>query len=346
MTIEVLNPLADKRWDDLVACHPRASVFHERGWLEALARTYGYEPFVLTSTPAGGPLKDGLVVCLVSSWMTGNRLVSLPFSDHCDPLTGDADDPQGFVKCLRTECDDRRARYVELRPLGETLGSDHALRPAASYWFHELDIRPSLEEIFERFHKNSFQRKILRAEREQLSYEAGRSQRLLDEFYKLLLTTRRRHQLLPQPRIWFRNLVQFMGDKLEIRVARKDDTPIAAILTLRHGPTAVYKYGCSDEGFHNLGGMPLLFWRMIEESKALGAQKIDFGRTDLDNGGLLAFKDRFGTSRKLLTYYRYNRTENGRVASLSDSPGLRQFFSILPETISSTAGRILYRHLG
>ena len=43
--------LSDSRWDELVSRHPRASVFHERGWLEALVRTYGYEPFVLTSTP-------------------------------------------------------------------------------------------------------------------------------------------------------------------------------------------------------------------------------------------------------------------------------------------------------
>jgi len=48
--------------------------------------------------------------------------------------------------------------------------------------------------------------------------------------------------------------------------------------------------------------MPFLFWRLIEESKASGAERINFGRSDLDNDGLITFKDRVGARRKLLSY--------------------------------------------
>ncbi|MGC1628409.1 MAG: hypothetical protein WA735_16235, partial [Candidatus Acidiferrales bacterium] len=58
--IHTLNPLEDSRWDDLVARHPRASAFHQRGWLQALARTYGYEPVVLTTSSPIAELKNGL----------------------------------------------------------------------------------------------------------------------------------------------------------------------------------------------------------------------------------------------------------------------------------------------
>ncbi len=265
MRIHVLDPLLDSRWDEFVGRHPNASVFHDRGWLEALARTYGYELY---------------------------------------------------------------------------------LQPDRSYWFHELDLSPSLDQMFGQLHKNSFQRKVQRAEREGLSYESGRSEQLINEFYRLLMRTRRRQQLLPQPRAWFKNLLECMRDKLRIRVARKDGTPVAAILTMHHGSSAVYKYGCSDEKFHNLGGMPFLFWKLVEESKASGAEKIDLGRTDLTNDGLIAFKDRLGASKRLLTYCRYAKTAKQGVAALSDSQALRQFFSLLPETVCSAAGRILYRHLG
>ena len=87
----VLDPLTDSRWDDLLDRHPRASVFHSRGWLEALKRTYGYEPIVLTTT-GQGPLANGLVLCRVRTWLS-RRLVSLPFSDHCDPLVDAARRP-------------------------------------------------------------------------------------------------------------------------------------------------------------------------------------------------------------------------------------------------------------
>ena len=346
MKIHVLDPLMDSRWDDFVAAHPKASVFHDRGWLEALARTYGYELYALTSAPFGQPLENGIVVCRVSSWITGARLVSLPFSDHCEPLLNERDEAEEFIHWMQDACDLQKWKYVEIRPLSAPYRAGNGLQPSQSYWFHELDLTPAAGHIFENMHKSSIQRKIHRAERECLSCEVGRSEQLMDEFYGLLLKTRRRHRLLPQPRMWFRNLLECMRDKLQIRIARKNGAPVAALLTLRHEATVVYKYGCSDEKFHQLGGMPFLFWRLIEESKASGVEKIDLGRTDLDNEGLITFKDRLGANKKLLTYYRYAKTKKQRAMSISDSQALRQFFAFLPKTVCSAAGRILYRHLG
>jgi len=344
--IQVINPLLDKRWDELVARHPKASVFHERGWLEGLARTYGYEPWVLTTAAAGEPLEDGIALCRISSWVTGTRLVSLPFSDHCEPLLGDIGDLPNFMNWFRAGGAVGSFDYVELRPLSVADRLSYGLQPNCSYWYHELDLTPRLEQIFQRMHNNSFKRKVRRAEREGLSYESGRSKELLDEFYRLLRITRRRHQLPPQPRAWFRNLLESMGETCQIRLTRKDGVAVAAMLTLRHRSCIVYKYGCSDEKFHSLGGMPFLFWRLIEESKAAGSEKIDLGRTELNNDGLITFKDRLGTSRKLLTYCRYTNKPARGGANLFESPRLRKFVSCLPKTISSAAGRVLYRHIG
>jgi GNAT acetyltransferase-like protein len=330
----------------LAARHPSASVFHSRGWLEALARTYNYEMYVLTSAPFDQPLENGIVVCRVSSWITGARLVSLPFSDHCEPLLHESDEAEQFIHWMQDVCDLQHWKYVELRPQSPPNRGGDGLRPSHSYWFHELDLSPGLNQLFRGLHKNSFQRKVQRAEREGLTYEAGRSETLMEEFYHLLMRTRRRQQLLPQPRAWFKNLLECMKGALQIRVARKNGSPIAAMLTLQHGSSVVYKYGCSDENFHALGGMPFLFWKLIEESKASGAEKIDLGRTDLNNEGLIDFKDRLGASKKLLTYYRYTKTAKRGVTALSDSRVLRQFFAFLPRTVCSAAGRVLYRHLG
>lgn len=346
MKIHVLDPLLDNRWDELVRWHPSASVFHTRGWLETLSRTYGYETYALTSAPFDQPLENGIVVCRVSSWITGARLVSLPFSDHCEPLLHESDEAEEFIHWMQDACDLQQWRYVEQRPLSIACHSGNGLHPSQSYWFHELDLTPNLDQLFRQLHKNSFQRKVLRAEREELTCEVGRSEHLMDDFYGLLIRTRRRQQLLPQPRAWFKNLLECMQDALEIRVARQKGTPVAAMLTLRHGVSVVYKYGCSDEKFHALGGMPFLFWKLIEESKASGAERIDLGRTDLNNEGLIAFKDRLGASKRPLTYYRYTKTSKRGIAGLSDSQALRQFFAFLPRTVCSAAGRVLYRHLG
>ena len=345
VTLHTLDPLSDDRWDNLVARHARASVFHQRGWLQALDRTYGYKPFVLTSAPPGEPLQDGMVLCRASSWITGTRIVSLPFSDHCEPLLDDASEPWEFMNFLRVQCDRHRWKYVEIRSSCAEQGAGYALPNSISHWFHELDITPSLEQLFTQLHSSCFQRKIHKAERERLSYEAGRSEQIVSAFYRLLVATRKRHGLPPQPQQWFEHLVDCMGDNIQIRLARKDGVPIAAVLTLQHRSSVAYKYACSDARFHNLGGMPFLIWQLIGESKASGAQRIDFGRSDLDNHGLISFKDRLGAIRSPLIYQRYGSGKESN-ASMRWKPLRRWSFSKLPNTALSFAGRIMYRHIG
>lgn len=158
--------------------------------------------------------------------------------------------------------------------------------------------------------------------------------------------TRRRQLLLPQPRAWFENLVKCMGEKLQISIARKSGTTIAAMITLRQGDSVVYKYGCSDGRFHNIGGMPFLFWKLIEESKRTGAAQIDLGRCDLDNEGLAVFKDRLGARKTELTYYRYTNSEAAATLTPGNSHRLRGLSAVLPDSVLTAAGRLLYRHLG
>jgi CelD/BcsL family acetyltransferase involved in cellulose biosynthesis len=346
MHIYNLDPLLDGRWADLAASHPKASVFHQPGWLKALAKTYGYRPVALTSAEPGAQLKDGFVFCEVTSWITGNRLVSLPFTDHTEPLFDGPDALCEVTEWVRSECHERKWRYVELRPLSGNLWSDDFLAESQSFWLHTLDLTPSLEHLFRKLHKSCLQRRIRHAERQSLSYEKSSSERSLHEFYELLIMTRRRYQVLPQPRSWFTNLIECMAPQAEIRLARKDGKAIAAILTLRHRETVVYKYGCSDDAFHHLAAMPYLFWKLIEESKSEGAEQIDFGRTDIDNCGLIRFKDRFGTIRRPLNYFRYAERQGGRSAGALDLPGTRALCSALPDALSSRAGQLVYRHIG
>jgi CelD/BcsL family acetyltransferase involved in cellulose biosynthesis len=342
--IYVTNPLSDRRWDDLVERHPRASAFHQRGWLQALAQTYGYEPFVLTTTPPGERLQNGVVLCRVFSWLTGNRLVSLPFADHCEPLLEQAEDFGEFANWLRAECDQQALRYVELRPRIPT--NYFGLEPGQSYYLHDLDLTRSTEQLFRNLHKDSIQRKVRRAEKENLSCDTGCSARHVEEFCRLLLMTRRRHHLFPQPRSWFSNLVMCLGEGIQIRLAKKNGAAVAAMLTLRHGSSVIYKYGCSDEKFHRLGGMPFLFWRLIEESKAAGAEEIDFGRSDARNRGLVVFKDKLGAAKRRLTYYCYTNPE--RIVTHLDIRLAQRVVSILPlpDVVLTTSGRLLYKHLG
>jgi CelD/BcsL family acetyltransferase involved in cellulose biosynthesis len=346
MQLFTLDPLSDNRWSDLVASHPHASIFHTPGWLRALSKTYSYRPLVLTSSPPQKPLSDGIPFCEIQSWVTGSRLVSLPFADHAEPLlseSGAALEPQEWV---RTACGQNGWRYVEIRPISNRSDWSDALESSQTFWLHTLSLAPAIEQLYGNLHRDCIRRRIQHAKREHLEYERGASSRLLQEFYDLLIITRKRHKLFPQPQSWFRNLISALSPNAEIRVARKAGIPVAAILTLRFRDTVVYKYGCSNHRFHHLAGMPFLFWQLIEESKSEGATQIDFGRTEPDNEGLLEFKDRLGTARTKISYLRHYQCVKARTVQLSPPTAVGKLFAILPGALSSAMGRLVYRHLG
>jgi hypothetical protein len=92
--------------------------------------------------------------------------------------------------------------------------------------------------------------------------------------------------------------------------------------------------------------MPFLFWKLIEESKAEGAEEIDFGRTDIENNGLIRFKDSLGTARRMLNYYRYPEGAKQSASGALNLRAIRSLFAVLPDALSSRLGRMTYRHIG
>jgi CelD/BcsL family acetyltransferase involved in cellulose biosynthesis len=345
VAIYSLDPIVDPRWSEFVDRHASASIVHTPEWLCALKRTYGYRPVVYTTSAPGSTLTNGAVLCRVSSWLTGRRWVSLPFTDHCELLVDSREREAEILEALHQAGSRERLRYIELRALGLQQPENSDWKVEATYCLHVLDLQPSLDDIFRATHKTAVQQAIRRAEREQLEYSDGRSEALLDEFYRLLLLTRRRHNLPPQPIQWFRNLIVSVGDRLKIRVASKDGKTVASILTFQWGDTIHYKYGCSDAQFHNLGGIAMLLWKTIQEGKASGARGLDFGRSDLDNPGLITFKDRWGAKQSVLSYVRHSRQPAKHAGAGRGARLAQQVFARMPDEMLVAAGRLLYRHI-
>ena len=90
MECQVVDPLRHAEWDALLTAHRDCSVFHTSGWARVLHDTYGYAPhYFMVSDGAHASVLVPMME--VSSWLTGRRAVSLPFSDYCTPLAPDAE---------------------------------------------------------------------------------------------------------------------------------------------------------------------------------------------------------------------------------------------------------------
>lgn len=337
------DPCLDDRWSRFIGAQADASIFHSVGWLRALKETYHYQPIVFTTAPERTELQDGAVFCRISTWLSGRRLVSIPFSDHAAIFAGRNGFLGALYALLREELHNGSYKYVELRPPNSL--SNCLLGKTDQYYWHRLSLDKDIDVIYRSFHKDCVQRKVRRAEREGLEYSEGQSEKQLQQFYRLMLITHRRHGIPPQPIEWFRNLLEFLGDAAEIRVASKNGVPVAAIITLTNNHRMVYKYGCSDSEHHKLGGMVFLFWQAIQDAKAAGLTELDLGRSDFENAGLISFKEHLGASRNLLQYW-------GLPAGMRPDQNrwhlraVRAVFEHIPTAILPMTGRLLYRHMG
>ena len=243
----------------------------------------------------------------------------------------------------------RECQYLEIRPTDGLFGEASAeigLQPIGHYFHHVVNLAPSVDEIFKGFDKDSVQRRVKRADQAGLVEKCGNSRELLKEFYGLFVLTRGRHHLPPPPLVWFENLLQAQGSALEIRVAYKDSVPIAAILLMRFRDISYFKYGCSDTAFKKFGATPWLLWKAIAAAKNSGALEFDLGRTDNDNAGLLAFKNKWVPDYRRLLYWRFPASAASGTNESWKLKMAKRFFSHLPQPLLVMSGRLVYRHIG
>ena len=285
--------------------------------------------------------------CKVRNWFGRPRLVSLPFSDHAAPLISNQDKMHELLVYLAEETVEGAWSSIELRPPYELNGPAESYGDGQAFVLHTLDLEPSLEKLFQGLNKDSTQRKILKARRQGMKYDEGRSERHLREFFRLCVMTRRRKALPPPPFEWFRNLLRCVGENAKIRIAKTSKGELAgALLTLHFKETALFKYGCSDARFHKLGTMPFLLWKAIEDAKSSGAKQFDFGRSEIENAGLIRFKDHFGAVRCNFSHKVYPATAWEPGADSWKLEVAKKLFAHLPDRALVAAGKFLYPHIG
>ena len=84
-TKHIISP-QDNRWMTFVRQSSSANIFHHPAWSQLLVDCYNYYPFVIAIFNGDGELHAGLPIMHINSRITGQRWVSLPFSDYCRPL--------------------------------------------------------------------------------------------------------------------------------------------------------------------------------------------------------------------------------------------------------------------
>jgi CelD/BcsL family acetyltransferase involved in cellulose biosynthesis len=340
-----VDPHTDRIWHRLVT-EKGSSVFHSLEWMRVLTDTYGLQVGAYVVLDAAGEPKAGIPYCRISD-ILGERIVTLPFSDYCDPLVDDPEDWDSliatlagegypfFIRCLRSDLALKDERFTLMKQ---------------AKW-HGLDSRPDLDMIW-RTLDDSARRAIRKAQREGIVVYITQEERALREFYEMHLSVRKyKYRLLAQPYRMFENIWRhFIAEQRGfLMVAASRRGIIGGVIFLQWRNALYYKFNASV--LTELSHRPndLLIWEGIKFAKRNGYSELDFGLSACDQEGLVRYKRKFATEERTIyflasaqegeTAHRQKRARNLLVQ-------LTDLFTdeSLPDGVTEKAGEVLYKY--
>lgn len=346
MTLSVINPDYDKRWDQFVESHPEGSIFHHSTWKRVLQESFGYVPFyVAMENPNDGRVEGILPFMRVKSQLTGTRLVSLPFTSYCTRLFPEAMLEKAVIFAYENYPD---TAYLELKLFNYLEKKPELLEIQSEYVTHILNLDARLEDLYKSFHNTSICQRIRKGNKSGIRFKMADNEEGLKAFFRLHAKVRKRHGLPPHPYKFFLNMLKILAPRniMCIPLIEYGGTIVAGAIVLKFKDTFHFEYSAFDRQYAHISPNQFMIWEIIKLAQAEGARHFDFGRSAPDNKSLIEFKKRWGAEQHELHYYYYPKAKRVNTESGVKKYMLSRFNSLLPPCLLRLEGEILYPHIG
>lgn len=353
MKLEIINPATDPRWDRFVQAHPYGQIGHLAGWCKALEKSFRHIKghYLVLLEGSGQNIAAGLPLYEVKSYLTGCRLVSIPFTTLCDLLATSSEEAQLLLDHVSEMIATRRCGYAEIRCLNSgALIEDASFGKQEYYVNHFLRLDAPLEKIQKSFHRTCIVQRIRRAEKSGMVLKKGAGLKDLADFYAVYVDARKRIKRPPLP---FRFLQAIWDefahkDQVGLLSAQKNGETLAGIIFFKFGKRVTIEFAASVESAWNISPNHLLFWEAIKMAHAEGYEIVDFGRTAPNNLSLMDFKRRWGAQTMTMPYFYLPGQMAPNMAERETSLQHRVIqtaCSYLPNSVLPLVGNFCYRHL-
>jgi len=341
LDLAVIDARDETRWRD-IARHRFGSLFSSPQWINAVGKTYDFVMNASVRTN-GGRIEAAIPFSYISDFR-GDRVVSLPFSDYCDPVLDDMESWNQLVtpllaykvpvtlRCLRNEVPARDSRF-NLK--------------ARALW-HGVDLTRPEEELWAGLN-GSARQNIRKAQRSGVVVREGRSIEDIRIFHRMHRRLRKsKYRLLAQPLSFFENLFQEFAhtDGINVLIAEHGGEPIAGIVLLEWNGTLYYKFNASLD--QQYCPNDLLAWNGLLCGRRRGMVRFDFGLSDLEQPGLVRYKRKFATEEREISFLQWR--PEGYSNPKGEEAGLVLHHvtdwltdPAVPDEIAQAAGEKLYR---
>ena len=338
----VADPRTDPRWRYL-ADGPHGSLFTSPPWIEAVCGTYGFDPVCRIALGERGPVA-GLAWVAISD-LRGDRRSSLPFCDRADPPVDDT----ATWAALRESVIGPDVPFT-LRCFDTAIpaADPHLDRVGSTAW-HATGLDADIAEIHQRLSKHA-RRNIAIAQRNGVRIEASDELAAVRDFHQLHVQLRKRkYRLLAPPMEFFERIWQaFAGDSAVLTLlAHAGDEVIAGALFLIWKDTLYYKFGASRPEHLSLRPNDAIFWAGIRWAVQRRLRRLDWGCSDLDQPGLVAYKRKWATEERTIATLRAGGAQAGPATEASTMLGeLTRLLTddAVPDEVTARGGALLYRY--
>lgn len=284
-----------KEWDRFVLEHPEGTFFHQTAWKRVMERTYGYDAQYLCAI-SEGRVRGVAPAFLISNWVMGKCLLSLPFAVYGGVCAADPATERLLVNSLEKVAEEKRVQHLELRERSGCLREGYVAN--ARYSTFTMPLRRNTDELYKSLPKD-IRYMIRKGEKAGLHTRRGSEQ--LDVFHRLMTINLRRLGTPAFPKNLFENLIREYPGQIDLTVVYSGDMPVAGGMSFLFRDCFQPYYIGSLEEAKTLAANNFLWWELIKLAAETGHTTFDFGRSK-NGSGNFDFKKKWSPKIEALNY--------------------------------------------
>ena len=341
-------------WDEFVEGHEEGRFCHLFNYGEVV-RCYGYRPVRLAFVKEGA-LIGALPASITESFLFGCRLVSQPFSEYGGLLVRPSLS-LGEINQVYELLADYLNRHRKIRVL--EMHGNHGIAPHlrqerfALQNPHQVAIlsldRP-VDELWQEVVRYSVRKGVNKAlARGVEAFEECSETIIRERFYPIYLKSMKRLGVPPHSIAYYLRCVEFLGDRLRIFWARRDNEILAGLLGFVCGGRVNIVNIVSHADAWKFAPNDLIHWEFIKWSAESGLRFFDFGSVRYE--GQRTYKKKWGTTFEEHAYYFLSRdlASVAQPTFSSSSPRMSHLAKLwsnhIPDKVAQLAGPLIRKHL-
>ena len=281
-----------KEWDEFASRYTDL-IFYQSVWSQVLKEGLGGQPLYFY-LKEGGEIVAGLPGMLLNFKILKILYASIPYGN----LIGKSSHFRLFMELLEKEFRRRGIDQVRITESPFSEPYEHSSFRSVSAKCSLLDLKTFDKEKVRESYKSEIRRAIRKAQKNGLSVKRITSQREVEIFYNLYLSTMKRNRAVAKyPLQWFETLHEILihQKQADILFAVKGDEYAAGVVLIYSPTSNHYLHNGSDQTYLESRPNDLIVDQIIQDSLRERKTALDFMGSDANDLPLLRFKEKWGS---------------------------------------------------